>query len=1587
MGVRSGSTRLAFINAGARPSLNTRWSKLLGMLRASALAALAFGCASSSDAPRGVETGEQAEPLVGTVTVTLKTPSSVPVLSPVITASTSIWLGAGSEIVSGSIVAMGTTSPSLHAEPDALLNETWSRATAELRDRVRVRGILHAATRTLGNGVQIATSDLTPAFDPAKSLSFSVKYPTSTTGPAITLNSGQSSSIAPGQYGIVTLNSGATLTLSAGVYYLKTLTMEASSIVKLNQAAGPVIIYTDTAFTARGTFLPLSGTSPDLLIVHLGTTTVTLETLFNGAIIAPSATVILRAVSGIHTGYFYGKIVNNLDAHARVRYRAPLPVITVVDPPGPTCTALVTSLVPPAELADALKRYCKTCPSGIDTDRDGIQNCIDPCPYDAIKKAPGPCGCGMLDTDTDGDGTPNCNDQCPFDPNNISPGQCGCVGDPNLQPAGKRCTDTAFAQPNATCNGAGTCGDPTGGTPDPGCKRVTWRQSTYWFCPPPPPTGTGGSGGSGGSGTGGTSGSAGSGVTGGSGGSGGTLPPPATQATAQQKCTAKGQTLVRIDSPQENAFLTSLISGPTWIGANDITTLNVWRWTAPGTNNGDQFWNGGVNGTRVSSRYSNWGAGAPGTQRCAGLVPDLGGQWLDLSCTQALPYICEYHVPYTDLPPPGADGGGPEIPPPGRPTLPVPRLQKPNCTPQADSGLPPETDAGFEQLKADIDASYHDAAQGAGSNPPPANATCVDDPLTQGITSGLGPNAGCQAINVQRNPACFVDADCSIFGTGYVCRQLKEVQNCVPADASGPVDGGQCEGHSVCMQLSCPPPGAPCDQRDICEPGTEFDAGVDDASVLDASALTNDQIFGGSAPDAAPAAQYTDPASGSGVEHTWCSMRPQDTASVKTAGGTPPPNHGQSGGGSPIKIDFDPNLIFKADPAILPLGESNMMLRAAASLSTRVSLNNFLGKNFSTPIFEASIGIQAQRCGIDNTQDTFFKIFGLDELGPEDLGLPVVNSNAIDSPLYQAGKFCRENLEKYVLAADRAKKAFRDAQQLVSQFNAAKAAGFAFGGDLCNQLKVAAATVPFFPGGNDCPVDEPVDITINRFVDFYQAPGIGQLGKLTDVQGALNGATSQLLSSIGLTSFAFGGDPVEESQTIVNAPFFIGPVPMVLQIDVYAQYGVIGNFDVNLKLPALLGTGVNDKNVLDLARIGTRVTPYAAAGLGAFVGAGIDLGAVSATIGIEGRITLAEVSAPIFAGVGVKALVLKDDRQPPADVLLAAIGANSFALDPKSYKYFVTYDYGAGIDINNVLAGEINGRLRIKFFTFSRTWRKRVVRFNGWSKHFDIYQGNSDQSPNGATVSPQTTSGTLPTVATGADAGAETAGTTTNVVAGEPTMGLTQAQVPLMMLQHVSLDGGTDGGTTVGFDAGQVQEVFYDNLCCAKVGQFCNAGLSRPTCCPGSTCVFGPTPDGGIPIGQCVAECREQRETCTDSSECCPSTDTTSQAFCDSLLRCNVCSLEDGDCNKDADCCGGLGLTCNLGTHACEVTSCAGIGEGCYYNGDCCQPDPSTNTQNRCGEGGCYNCSVTDGPCQSDNDCCGGYACDEDVDRCFFLSP
>jgi hypothetical protein len=263
------------------------------------------------------------------------------------------------------------------------------------------------------------------------------------------------------------------------------------------------------------------------------------------------------------------------------------------------------------------------CVSADDTDRDGVEDCLDGCPFDQTKVEPGACGCGIPDVDSDGDGVADCMDDCPLDPNNQFQGTCGCVGKRGLQPKGTSCGDPACPQANATCDGAGVCGDRNACSPCPGGHYIistdAFRQ--YWFCGTALPAVTG---------PGCTPEDAGT--------AGGAL----TRAAALSACQAKGLTLARIDTVADNDFLTGLLTAPLWLGANDLQTPGQWYWPSATSDSDKLFWSGGADGSQQSAAFSTWANGAPGASSCATIRTD--GRWVDTNCNEMHGYICEYQI-------------------------------------------------------------------------------------------------------------------------------------------------------------------------------------------------------------------------------------------------------------------------------------------------------------------------------------------------------------------------------------------------------------------------------------------------------------------------------------------------------------------------------------------------------------------------------------------------------------------------------------------------------------------------------------------------------------------------------------------------------------------------------------------------------------------------------------------------------------------------------------------------------------------------------------------------------------------------------
>ncbi|MBL8801188.1 MAG: hypothetical protein JNN27_04275 [Planctomycetes bacterium] len=114
---------------------------------------------------------------------------------------------------------------------------------------------------------------------------------------------------------------------------------------------------------------------------------------------------------------------------------------------------------------DPLKLAPGACGCGsidVDSDGDGAFDCVDACPLDPLKIAPGQCGCGVADLDSDGDGTADCVDNCPLDPLKLAPGQCGC-GVVDLDSDGDAvadCVDGCPLDPLKLAPGACGCGTP-----------------------------------------------------------------------------------------------------------------------------------------------------------------------------------------------------------------------------------------------------------------------------------------------------------------------------------------------------------------------------------------------------------------------------------------------------------------------------------------------------------------------------------------------------------------------------------------------------------------------------------------------------------------------------------------------------------------------------------------------------------------------------------------------------------------------------------------------------------------------------------------------------------------------------------------------------------------------------------------------------------------------------------------------------------------------------------------------------------------------------------------------------------------------
>jgi len=211
-------------------------------------------------------------------------------------------------VVNGTVYS-GSGGQAVAGNDTSINGNLISLSPVQLRDRTTVTFINTNAGLPRGNNDHIGSvSTATPVL-PA----FPTITQTFNGGAAIVVNPDATRTLAPGQYGAVTVFSRGKLVLSAGTYVFTSLDLEPQAqLVVPSSTAENVLVYARDNVIYRGRTATASGTIAPLFLGYTGSNPITIEAVFTGTIIAPSATLTLQSLNGagVYTGDFFARQVN-----------------------------------------------------------------------------------------------------------------------------------------------------------------------------------------------------------------------------------------------------------------------------------------------------------------------------------------------------------------------------------------------------------------------------------------------------------------------------------------------------------------------------------------------------------------------------------------------------------------------------------------------------------------------------------------------------------------------------------------------------------------------------------------------------------------------------------------------------------------------------------------------------------------------------------------------------------------------------------------------------------------------------------------------------------------------------------------------------------------------------------------------------------------------------------------------------------------------------------------------------------------------------------------------------------------------------
>jgi hypothetical protein len=254
---------------------------------------------------------------------------------------------------------------------------------------------------------------------------------------------------------------------------------------------------------------------------------------------------------------------------------------------------------------------------------------------------------------------------------------------------------------------------------------------------------------------------------------------------------------------------------------------------------------------------------------------------------------------------------------------------------------------------------------------------------------------------------------------------------------------------------------------------------------------------------------------------------------------------------------------------------------------------------------------------------------------------------------------------------------------------------------------------------------------VNVIVERYKNQAADYASKrLAFFQSAIGTETS----SAGLPFLDLG-----EPFTIVgvHSTIPIGPVSLVVDVQVFGHWGLKGTIDYGLDMGAITGGQVTGDPALSA---GATIKPEVELHAALYVGVGIDLGFAGASVGLEGDLTLIEASAPVRISMGIKRATHNEtDIDPSHNYQTSDFAGNALAGIPvgKAYTWDGFWKFGAAFNLAS-LSGDLNAAARVHFLFFSKTFRKKIAHWTGFEKTFSLATvGGSTSFPSGSDLLPE----------------------------------------------------------------------------------------------------------------------------------------------------------------------------------------------------------------------------------------------------------